>query len=227
MHTMHASFAQGRGNVTEGRNPWLAEPAEETPHESATPVTNPGRSIRSAGPSMPQSGVQPPPSFQQLPLLVKDRSSELWCLGAHGGSGESSVASLVDGWRAAEHGWPQHRDGSTANVLLTARSNMSGLQAAQNTAKQWASGLVPHVELIGLVIIADAPGRIPRPLRDFAKLVSGGVPRTWTMPWSETLRIEGELPLSAAPQEVRRTVDRVRAFTNRDAESINNRKESR
>ncbi|MEK8229339.1 hypothetical protein NKG05_30690 [Oerskovia sp. M15] len=61
-------------------------------------------------------------------------------------------------WPAAEHGWPQLPGAGAVRVVLTARSSMRGLRAAQAAATQWAAGLVPHVELLGLVIIADAPG---------------------------------------------------------------------
>jgi hypothetical protein len=45
------------------------------------------------------------------------------------------------------------------------------------------------VQLLGLVAVADAPGRLPRPLRDLLRLVSGGVPRMWEMPWVESWRL--------------------------------------
>jgi hypothetical protein len=55
--------------------------------------------------------------------------------------------------------------------------------------RQWAAGLVPSVEVLGLVVMADAPGRVPRSLRDLLQVVSGGVPRTWTVPWVEAWRV--------------------------------------
>ncbi|MFD0855570.1 hypothetical protein ACFQ07_25235, partial [Actinomadura adrarensis] len=67
--------------------------------------------------------------------------------------------------------------------------------AAQSAAHQWAAGALPTVHLLGLVVIADAPGKLPKPLKDLLRLVSGGVPRLWKLPWVESLRL-GDPPAS-------------------------------
>lgn len=43
--------------------------------------------------------------------------------------------------------------------------------------------MVTGVDLLGLVVVADAPGRLPRILRNRVRLVSGAVPRLWEIPW--------------------------------------------
>jgi hypothetical protein len=91
--------------------------------------------------------------------------------------------------------------------VVVARTNVRGLTAAKAAAKQWASGLVPEVKLHGLVLVADAPGRLPRPLRDLSRVVSGGYPRAWQLPWVESWRLGDPIDLDAAPREVRRLVD--------------------
>jgi hypothetical protein len=78
-------------------------------------------------------------------------------------------------------------------VLLVARSHASGLCAAQAAARQWAAGVLPYVRLLGLVVIADAPGKRPKPLSELVRLISGGVPQLWELPWVEALRL-GENP---------------------------------
>ncbi|WP_415631728.1 DUF6668 family protein [Propionibacterium sp.] len=113
-------------------------------------------------------------------------------MGVHGGAGESSIAALDETWRATGHMWPAQGT-VTVPVLLVTRSSARGLLAAQAAARQWASGGVPGVDLMGLVIVADAPGRQPRALRDLARVVSGGVPRVWRVPWIEAWRL-GEPP---------------------------------
>ncbi|MBL5975505.1 MAG: hypothetical protein D3X82_17645 [Candidatus Leucobacter sulfamidivorax] len=72
---------------------------------------------------------------------------------------------------------------------------------------------MPNVEVLGLAIVADAPGRLPRPLRDFARLVGGGVPRTWSVPWIESWRLGEPITLPNAPREVRRMVDELTTLT--------------
>ncbi|MBX9244627.1 hypothetical protein ICW40_07365 [Actinotalea ferrariae] len=91
-------------------------------------------------------------------------------------------------------------------MVLVARPHASGLRAAQKAATHWAAGALPDVQLLGLVIVADAPGRLPRPLRELAALVSGGVPQTWQVPWIESWRLGDDVALESAPREVRRLI---------------------
>ncbi len=195
--------------VPDDINPWLSRPV--TPRPSA-PLYTDAPTERLTGPLTPQRGVPVPDRGDQLPTHSRPHRADLWWLGAHGGAGESSLAALVPEWPAAGHGWPQTPGVKPARVIVTARSNMRGLRAAQVAATQWASGLVPHAQVLGLVIVADAPGRLPRALRDFAQLVAGGFPRTWSVPWIDAWRL-GESPdLSTAPREVRRLVDDLSAL---------------
>lgn len=209
--------------MTESSNPWLTQPENVA---VPAPAVSTQRSLPPAtGPVAPQRGVPAPDRIDQLPVYDRHRTAPLWWLSTHGGAGESSLASLVPDWSAAEHAWPRHPDQTPARVVLVARSHMRGLRAAQTAATQWAAGLVPHAEVLGLVVVADAPGRLPRPLRDFAHVVAGGVPRTWTVPWIDAWRL-GEPPaLADAPREVRRLVDDLRALLNPGAAGTANRKE--
>ncbi len=188
--------------MTDVSNPWLSKPAEPEIVEPA-----PSRVTELVGPASPQRGVPAPDRVDRLPLVSTDRNAELWCLGVHGGAGESSVAGLRESWAPAHHGWPAVTAGGRVRVLLVARSNMRGLRAAQAAATEWASGLVPHVDVVGLAIVSDAPGRLPRPLRDFAQVVAGGVPRSWRLPWIEAWRLGDPLDPGALPREVRRMLD--------------------
>lgn len=196
--------------MTDGSNPWVSRPQSPGPlaaEQAQEPVARP------TGPVAPQRGVPAPDRVDQLAIVERAAPAELWWVGAHGGSAESSLAALVPEWSSADHAWPYVRGQQVpARVVLTARSNVRGLRAAQAAATQWASGLVPSVEVVGLVIVADAPGRLPKPLRDLAQVVAGGVPRTWSVPWIEPWRL-GERPsLPAAPREVRRLVDDLRVL---------------
>src|SRR5699024_2860159 len=88
------------------------------------------------------------------------------------------------------------------------RMHAHGLLATQTAATKWASGAV-DVDLLGLVLVADAPGRLSRPLRDLARLVSGGLPRVWNLPWIDAWRL-GEPPsLEFIPKYVRAIVTDV------------------
>ncbi|HRL81412.1 MAG TPA: hypothetical protein PLK46_13925 [Propioniciclava sp.] len=210
--------------MTEQNNPWLSRPASPPPTIAATtdvPVARP------TGPTAPQRGVPVPDHVDQLRIVEQHRPAELWWVGAHGGAGESTLAGLAPEWPAAGHAWPRTPAPAPAPVVLVARSNAHGLRAAQTAIMQWAGGLVPSVDVLGLVIVADAPGRLPRPLRDLAQVVSGGVPRTWNVPWVESWRL-GEPPaLNDAPREVRRLVDELRVILGPGAAGTTNWKEER
>lgn len=164
------------------------------------------------GPQTPQSGV-PAPADSLLPVRERTTSTSLWWLGTHGGAGESSLASLIYGSAEAGHSWPRPADGGPANVVLVARTSMAGLRSAQAAATQWASGRAGDANVLGLVLVADAPGKLPRPLRDFARLVSGGVPRSWSVPWIEAWRV-GDAPSSSdVPRDLRRLIDDLNRLT--------------
>ena len=149
--------------------------------------------VPTTGPTHPQAGVPAPPTAA-LPTRRLDVVADVYVVGAHGGAGESTVAALNPAWWAETgHGWPLVPTSAAPRVLLVARTSASGLRAAQAAATQWAAGATPPIDLLGLVLVADAPGRLPRPLRELAQLVGGGVPRTWTLPWSEPWRLGEEV----------------------------------
>lgn len=161
------------------------------------------------GPTKPQLSVPQPDHVDCLPRRnVTDGTAEYWWLGVHGGAGESSLAHLDKRTRAAEHHWPQTPSGST--VVLVARSNMHGLRAAQRAATEWGSGSLPGIRVAGLVVAADAPGRLPKEIREFARVVGGGVPHLWNVPWIEGWRLGHELPHELLPKDVRTVLEQVR-----------------
>lgn len=183
-------------------NPWLPSGGVQEPAEA------PIASVPLAtGPERPQLSVPAPDKVDQLPTRLVRESGGLWIVGAHGGAGESTIAALVDAWRPAGQAWPTLESAEAVSAVVVARTNVRGLTAAKAAAKQWASGLVPEVKLLGLVLVADAPGRLPRPLRDLSRVVSGGYPRAWQLPWVESWRLGDPIGLDAAPREVRRLVD--------------------
>lgn len=187
-------------------NPWISQPSRPTAALAPLPATS-----EPAGPVRPQRGIPAPESL--LPVSEHGSSAVVNWLGVHGGSGESSLASLVPEWAESNHTWPRSRTAAPAQVVLVARTSMRGLRAARAAATQWASGAVPTAIVLGLVLVADAPGRLPRPLREFATLVSGGVPRAWSVPWIESWRL-GEPPaLDTAPRDVRRLIDELHTIT--------------
>lgn len=165
-------------------NPWISSPvaAEDTtqPRDIHMP---PAAVIRT-----PFVGMVEPDAADRLDRRTMAGSASVWIIGAHGGAGESRIAEIIGGARDTDHCWPVLPDGSSPRVLLVCRGDIHGLTAARSALTQWASGAAPAVELLGLAVLADAPGRAPRELREFASIVGGGAPRLWTLSWVESWR---------------------------------------
>jgi hypothetical protein len=184
-------------------NPWLIGP--EQPAEPELPAATVTRREIRLGATTPQPGVPVPDTADRLPRREAAWPATVWWLGVHGGAGESTLASLAAGTRPADHAWPVPATrGTTHRVALVARTNYSGLTAAQRAATEWASGaLGDGVQLVGLVLIADAPGRRPKPLREMEEVIAGGVPRVWSLPWIEAWRLAPPIPGEQLPKEFR------------------------
>lgn len=173
-------------------NPWLSSPEESEP---AAHAPEPVRSTGVFGPREPQGGVVSRPNAGGLPLRDSGpvrANPPWWWVGCHGGAGVDTLDALMPGGADGGRAWPVAPDGTT-RVVLVARANANGLRAAQLACRQWASGVVPSVMLLGLAAVADAPGKPPKPLADLLTLVAGGFPHVWTVPWIESLRL-GEVP---------------------------------
>lgn len=192
-------------------NPWLPSAGQT---EQAAPAPAPPTYV-SIGPQTPQTGV--PFGFTGgLPLWSPDpmTPARWWWVGCHGGAGESTLSLAVEEGRdAGGRGWPVSASGLQNNVVLVTRTHAGGLQAAQTAARQWATGRLDGVNLLGLVAIADAPGKLPKSLQEWLKLVSGGVPRVWRVPWNESWRL-GEWPdPQNSPRDVRKLASELMGLT--------------
>jgi hypothetical protein len=120
-------------------------------------------------------------------------------LGAHGGAGVTSLlrAGLDKIAVDARRCWP-----AGGSILLVARTSTSGLEWARDLARQHASGLASDAELLGLALIADAPGRLPARAAELRHLMSGAFPRVWHLPWLEEWRLAGSCEALPAPPQV-------------------------
>lgn len=191
-----------------GQNPWLT-----ATQEPVSADTEDGVEVALVGPAAPQHGVDELESVDRLARRTPEVTAPVWWLGAHGGAGESTLTEYLPGSRAADHCWPTSADDAApSTVVLLCRSHARGLHAAQRALTDWASGAVPGVHLLGLVVVADAPGKTPKPLRDLTRLVAGGAPRTWHLPWLEVARFaptDGTTPPPTAVRSLLRAVSRL------------------
>jgi hypothetical protein len=183
-------------------NPWLTTPEPPAEFASDEPIAAQRWVPRVAG---PQRGVDAPDITDRLPRRYDPRQATLWWVGAHGGAGESTLEALTPGTRAADHTWPiPVAPGVIHRVVLVARADFAGIAAARKASIDWASNsLGGGVRLHGVALMADAPGRRPKPLRDFQRLLAGGVPHLWSLPWLEALRFGPLTPEQRLPTEFR------------------------
>jgi hypothetical protein len=215
--------------MSESNSPWLAaasrtspavDETQPTPSRDANPASRTSRHGADAaaqeppalpavtGAAAPQPAVAPVAPGEGLRVSVVRPTASVWVVGSHGGAGETTLADLVDEWEATGHTWPTPSDLSfNCPVLLVARADKRGLDAAREALRQWASGVLgDHVNLLGLVLVADAPGRLPKPLRHLVEVVSGGAPRLWEVPWVEAWRTGEPLERSALPKALRQLI---------------------
>ncbi|GAB7192815.1 hypothetical protein NUM3379_35240 [Kineococcus sp. NUM-3379] len=151
--------------------------------------TTPARLWASAHRRLSPAGERPNSALPQ------QEGAESWYwLGTHGGAGVSTLSALISGGRDAERRWPSDPAGIGA-VVLVCRTHASGLLRARQEVHRWASGdVTPGLLLAGVVAVADAPGRLPRPLTEGLRMLSGITPQVWQVPWLDHLRLSVSPP---------------------------------
>ncbi len=110
-----------------------------------------------------------------MPRVPVAGGAALVWVGAHGGAGTDALAALLPGSLALSGAWPEPDLDPAVPVVLVARTSAGALQAAARATTQWAAGGVPQVDLLGLVLVADRPGRLPGSC-GLQELVAGGAP---------------------------------------------------
>lgn len=159
-------------------NPWANAPAAPV----QAPVTARSERVRvwKPGAQVSMTGG--------LPIVsAKGQDCPLWVVAAHGGAGATSWARLL-GAGDAGVSWPD--PSAFTRAIVVARNSYVGLRAAQSAAIQWASGQVERVELAGLVLSADAPGRPVKELVELRKRVEGAFPRVWLVSFQTAWRAQ-------------------------------------
>ncbi|MGI5224367.1 DUF6668 family protein [Actinoallomurus sp. CA-142502] len=198
--------------------PHRASGAEAAP---AVAAHSPQHGGYAGGPFQAQAVVParlaPPPTSPLGLAGYRGAGPDLWFSSCHGGAGVSTLTALIPRSMSAGRYWPMPVPPVSARVLLVARSHAAGLCAAQAAARQWAAGVLPNVRLLGLVVVADAPGKRPKPLSDLVRLISGGVPRLWELPWVEALRIGDPPDQARLPSAYSRLANDLHHIVSEDA----------
>ncbi|MFE9920097.1 DUF6668 family protein [Streptomyces sp. NPDC005774] len=119
--------------------------------------------------------------------------------GVHGGAGVSTLAA-VHGGHDSDRVWPG--PGDPRSVLLVARTHASGLETVVPAVEMFRRGEVPYgLDLDAVVLVADAPGRLPRPLSQRIRRIESVID-VYRVPWVPEWRLGGlggRLPREAGP----------------------------
>jgi hypothetical protein len=226
-----------RGPAAAPANPFLPATANDAAVQVAEPDDDLadeffGPAISTQGPAVPVGLAGPMRAFMPIDDVGEEAPAHLiWVVGLHGGSGASTITRLLD--QSAQtnpdrgagqfsrdvtewspRGWPSGPGPQVAaRVLLVARTHLAGLDNAAAAAEQWASGRLDGVQLLGLVLVDDAP-RPTSVQRAAVQRVSALVPECWHVPWIPAWRDLAAPQLADAPRRVRGTalhiVDRAR-----------------
>ncbi|MGW0872148.1 DUF6668 family protein [Streptomyces sp. NPDC002740] len=175
-----------------------ARPFQEAP--AHPPQEAPADPFQEASPTailaLPPSIRQAPPPVLQAPPAPTVGIS--W-VGAHGGAGATTFAGALGGTDIG-HAWPEVAQGEPGDILLLARTHLAGLQAASKALDSLRTGRHPAgVRLVALVLVADAPGRLPPELWRRVRVLRAAV-RTFSVPWIAQWRVGKPAP--KAPRSV-------------------------
>jgi hypothetical protein len=114
--------------------------------------------------------------------------------GAHSGAGVTTLAREFGGADLGLSGM------TGLPTFVVCRSSADGLIAAQRLAYSELAG-APTWTCLGLVVVADGPGPLAKPLAELAALILGGYPDHWPIPWMESW---GTHPSSPWPTDAHR-----------------------
>ncbi|MFI7411020.1 DUF6668 family protein [Streptomyces sp. NPDC049627] len=120
------------------------------------------------------------------PLAAGGAPRRFSWVGTHGGAGVSTLAAVYGGHDCGRN-WPGPAD--PPSVLLVARTHAAGLAAALGTVEVFRRGEAPHgLDLDAVVLVADAPGRLPRPLAERVKVIESVID-VYRVPWVPAWRL--------------------------------------
>lgn len=149
-----------------------------------------------------QAAVQPAPAAAApAPRAPSPHQGEriAW-VNAHGGGGASTLAHALGGADLGTR-WPEPAEGEPGDVLLVARTHAGGIRAASQALNALRMGDHPDgLRLLAVVLVADAPGRLPRQLAQRVRVLRSAA-EVHRVPWVPAWRLGDEVdPL---PRDVR------------------------
>ena len=149
----------------QGPEIWLRGPVDDGPHAGTQEAPERPSSIPTGAPLGPR------------------RFS--W-VATHGGTGATTLASVYGGQDCGRD-WPGPED--PPSILLVARTHAAGLAAVSRALEVFRRGAAPAgLDLDAVVLVADAPGRLPRQLAPHVKAIESVID-VYRVPWVPAWRI--------------------------------------
>ena len=112
----------------------------------------------------------------------------VWAVAAHGGAGASSLAHALAPMGDAGQCWPVQDEHPWC--VIVARSTRDGLEAAHDALLQAQAGRAGSCVVLGLMVVADAPGKLPKPVLQKLKVIERIVPQIWRVSFHAQWRSE-------------------------------------
>ncbi|MGW0332280.1 DUF6668 family protein [Streptomyces sp. NPDC003011] len=149
-----------------------------------------GAGMRTEGPLGPEIWLRGPVPVPEVtspgPAHASAAPRRYSFVGTHGGAGTSTLAAVYGGHDCGRD-WPGPAD--PPSVLLVARTHAAGLRSALRTLEVCRHGEVPPgLDLDAVVLVADAPGRLPRPLAQRIKVIESVID-VYRVPWVPAWRL--------------------------------------
>lgn len=167
-------FGRKRSSEDVG-NPFLSAPTGGTTcvlKRDGAEVEEPDTDLEAVmvtGPAAPTGGVAPEVPPLRVPTMLVDppHGAVVQLVGLHGGAGVTTLSHVLgDGVLDAGVGLDLAAAG--VPVVLVARTHATGLDVAARAARQWASGGLTGLPLLGAILVDDGLNR-PGVSGDFLK----------------------------------------------------------
>ncbi|MGQ4435710.1 MULTISPECIES: DUF6668 family protein [unclassified Streptomyces] len=134
----------------------------------------------------PETPERPSSIPTGIPTHIPASPRRFSWVATHGGTGVTTLATVYGGQDCGRD-WPTPED--PPSILLVARTHAAGLAAVTRALELFRRGEAPPgLDLDAVVLVADAPGRLPRQLAQYIKPIESVID-VYRVPWVPSWRL--------------------------------------